>query len=501
MKIIRLTTTDETCQFSSTFDSDIIVSPDSKVALSNLGMERVINDLIIDGSNDKIKYTVRGTANEKEVLMSHASYTRNDIDLFEADMADALNGGLVLAGKEIGHQFKVDKNTSGKFHIQCLQADAVMHQTDWVANAKKNAGVESIKYTATSNGKLFKESIGVAGNNNDYMSTLHDPLCKGAGVFRARVYRQVDVVTANGGDGFIVGLSSTDLSAKYDAGTAITYADMDYAVYYPSNLQGGAGATEFFYTIEGANPVATATNVEYIGNNSNNNNIIDMSISAGRLKATVYSNSGGTVGVDLIAVAYEGSKYYPFIIIRGNGGATGTTLNYVRATLDPYLKPPTDYGVEDEGLGVPAPPRPNKSPSTGYIEFESADFADALGFNVARQPNKISRHYDWLGQYTFELHNLSDAFLVQMKSMELESYDDYDKDGFGGGRKNLLAIVPYSASDAVIYEPNNLLWIDLNNMSPMNLRNIYARVVKSDYSTLNVRGLTSMTILVKGKDE
>ena len=80
------------------------------------------------------------------------------------------------------------------------------------------------------------------------------------------------------GDGFIVGLSTTNLAEKYDAGTAIDYADMTYAVYYPSNLQGGTGTTEFFYTIQGATPVVTAESIEYIGDNSNNNNIIVVTV-------------------------------------------------------------------------------------------------------------------------------------------------------------------------------------------------------------------------------
>jgi len=501
MKLIRLTSTDANAHFNSIFDEDIIIEPKSQIALNSLSMERVLGDITIDGSNDKITYTVNGIANEKDVYLAHDSYNNATIDIFEQDMQTKLNDSLQLADKQIGHQFKVDKTTSGKFQINCLQADTFSHGDDWQANAKKNGGAESIQWLNAGQ-RLLKENGASNGNNNNYISTLHDPLCSGAGVFRARCRQQVDVTAANGNDGFIVGLSTENLSAKYDAGTAISYTDMTHAIYYPSNLQGGTGATEFFYTINGGTPVVTGTNVEYIGNDSANNNVIDMSIAEGRLKGTVYSNSGGATGVDLIDVAVDRNvNYYPFIIIRGTGGAVGTVLDFIRVSLDPYEKPPTTYNEEIDDYGEPRPPKPTRANRNGYLSFESRDLADLLGYALATQPTVLSRHHTWTANYVFELHNLTDAFLVQMRSMELESYDDFNADGHGGGAQNLLAIVPYTSSDSVVYEANNLIWIDMKNASPISLRNFYARIVQSDYSNIVVRGLTTMTILIKNKDE
>jgi hypothetical protein len=88
-----------------------------------------------------------------------------------------------------------------------------------------------------------------------------------------------------------------------------------------------------------------------------------------------------------------------------------------------------------------------------------------------------------------------------MMSMELESYDDYTDDGSGGGARNLLCIIPNGASESIAYEPSNLIWISLKNMHSLSLRNVFCRIVQSDYSELQTRGLTTMTILVKDKNE
>ena len=110
-------------------------------------------------------------------------------------MEITLNDSLVLVGKEIGHQFKVEKTTSGKFSIDCQQADYVGHGLDWAGNSYKPVANESLVWDgATAGGIISKEDTVVAGNNNNYISSLHYPLCHGAGVFRTRCYRQVETV-------------------------------------------------------------------------------------------------------------------------------------------------------------------------------------------------------------------------------------------------------------------------------------------------------------------
>ena len=513
MKLIRLTTQDENCHFSSTFDQDIIVKPDSKIALQTLSMERVLGELAIDGNNDKITYTVRGDANSKDVFLAHTGtnpYTNSNIGLFMTDVTDKMNAALTSAGKEIGHQFNVSKNTSGMFHIECSQSDITNRVTELAANAPKRTvlGTPGTPVLTNTAAGIWNKPTGVTvANDNTYMSYLNDPLTKGSAIFRAQIWKQVDVLGASGTDGAIIGVTTINIADKVNAGNDLDDIDIDYGIYFPSLYDGGNPGnpkSEYQKIEAGIFTAAPATEVEYVGDNDTDNDVMEIKIAEGKITGQIWSNTGGATPDLVFEEDYvPGTSYYPFIIIRGSGGTAGTRLNNIKITTDPYLDPPTalhgDYHTYQ--LGAPQPPRGTSAQTNGYIQFESTDLADALGYETRRIPEagfQLSRHFDFAGSFTFALHNLADSFLIQMMSMELESYDDYDKDGHGGGAKNILAVVPADASDAVVYEPNNLIWIDLH---PFTLRNIHARIVKSDYSTITTRGLTSMTILVKDKGE
>ena len=46
------------------------------------------------------------------------------------------------------------------------------------------------------------------------------------------------------------------------------------------------------------------------------------------------------------------------------------------------------------------------------------------------------------------------------------------------------------------YEPNNLNFIDIKNVRKLNIRNIRARILKSDLSQVKLKGLTTITVLL-----
>ena len=132
--------------------------------------------------------------------------------------------------------------------------------------------------------------------------------------------------------------------------------------------------------------------------------------------------------------------------------------------------------------------------------------SNSLGYRGARYPidgyiNSIKIEY--IGNYELNLLEISDAFLVQLNNLNLQSYDDYDENYSGkGGKQNLLAVIPHSDHDSqVIYQPNYPLWIDLNNRDPLLLRDIKAIILRKDYTHVQNRGLTSLTILVREPDE
>ena len=88
-------------------------------------------------------------------------------------------------------------------------------------------------------------------------------------------------------------------------------------------------------------------------------------------------------------------------------------------------------------------------------------------------------------------------YLLELLNLQLESYDTFEE-----GRKNILALIPYDDSNSkVSYDPNNLIFLDLNNKESINLTSLKMRLVRADYSNPDISGLTSAVIYIKGKDE
>ena len=75
------------------------------------------------------------------------------------------------------------------------------------------------------------------------------------------------------------------------------------------------------------------------------------------------------------------------------------------------------------------------------------------------------------------------------------------------GRKNLLEVIPASETHIdddtglVQYQPNERVFIDVGNKIPLLLRNIRARIVNTDYSTIDLVGLASLNLVLRNMIE
>ena len=82
-----------------------------------------------------------------------------------------------------------------------------------------------------------------------------------------------------------------------------------------------------------------------------------------------------------------------------------------------------------------------------------------------------------------------------MLNMPLQSYDMSDQ---RQGRENILCVVPKNDEDlAVEYEPNTLLYLDLDNNYPIKLANLRLRILRHDYSPVRTRGLSSIVLAIE----
>jgi hypothetical protein len=128
-----------------------------------------------------------------------------------------------------------------------------------------------------------------------------------------------------------------------------------------------------------------------------------------------------------------------------------------------------------------------------FLSF-SQDLATFLGFTFTSQlsPTSVS-NYQWLAANIFDITDIADSFVVELLSLDLDSYDGQTSD-----RRSILATVPKSegADGTIIYEVNYPTFVNVRNRNPITLRNIRARILKADLTQFTVLGTSNMTLLI-----
>lgn len=422
---------------------------------------------------------------------------------------DITNQGVINNNKEFGTQFRVSENSNNRVQIESLQSFYNARQGELVANIPTvtlQAGGTGPALETTAAG-VWSKPDGEAGiADNRYMDYINTPLGRGASLFRSKVYRLDPAGTGNPlTEGFIVGLTTTNPSSYLTNTTFMSNAQLSYGVHV-------ADKTANYSTIKDGTFTATATAAEIQAvANRVNSDVIDWVVANGKIECRLFQNSTGAVPTILFTEAYDyvnKPKLYPFMVIRGgrNDAATqNVRLFSFKFCLDPYLeKPPSSVDIH-ETLGAPAPPsrRVNNSASNMFFDLGSPDVANYLSFRNQRIPTSgtsLLNNLVAIADQTFNALDQTSNYLIILDSLNIDSYDDFSDDDSGGQRRSILATIPNNGS-SVAYEPNNINYIDINNVSDLSLRNFYSRVVRSDYGKLRSVGLLSMTILIKEKNE
>ena len=73
MKLLRLTTNKSDCVFNETLNEDLILQPNSKIALKNISIQSNKSKIQITGVNDTIRYKLKGN-NDASLVVCHLSH-------------------------------------------------------------------------------------------------------------------------------------------------------------------------------------------------------------------------------------------------------------------------------------------------------------------------------------------------------------------------------------------------------------------------------------------
>ena len=503
VKLIRLATddiendanADITARFNNNLNADLVLEPFSQVALLNCALDTLDSEIVIDGRNNQIVWSIG--ENESGGTVSHISlldlgtYNSNNIDDFLLDMSKSLNQRCSYLTtddnlNELGIEWNL-RIVNRKLQIWWARGFMAQNESSWIYEDTQ------IVFDVIAGRPNIRAFIGLLETDAVTTNCLFKThISKGCGVHMAQIAKLVaspaDDYAKNG---FIIGLSTSPIYAlqndefrteeiSYGLKVSITSAGAQYSTW-----------------LDGDETV-NSTVPNYAGENNVTNDWLKVGIDGGKIIIGICTDASSGNFVELESYDYDGeTELYPFIVF--NSGAQYTRLRYLFTTISFFnnnnqLTDNQTILSSDVGfLTLPA------VPVTGILNniVLSKEVADFCGYTNPEYPPTGTETqgllFQWIGDTIFNAGNISDSFLVLLDNLQLESYD-----GLVSQRKNILYTIDSSDDTGkLVYEVPNPIYIDLNNQAPIALRNIRARILNNDYTDIRLLERGFMTILIQ----
>jgi len=512
MKFIRLISTNNSSDgiLDNEFNQDIKIDEDSQIAYRSLAVEVDPEELTIDNSNNGItlqtKISDALTSGQAGLDFGNFS-TSNPAELLE-NLGKACNNSLVEKPFNIGTQFQsIIKGGKTRIESQFCPNSAPLTKENFAqphGDFINDANISASNYSSSSSS---------ADDENIFFS--YQEFGKGAAVFRTRIRNLADNGGASNTNGFDIGLSDVN-PAQWNLIGNFTLPDAQKTY----NIKVKKPTENYFFNVKGnANQDGNFTPESFAIGTLANNDIIEFIKLGTNLILRVYRNSDATVktlATVNLKTTYNGvgefgvnQPLFPYIIMHGAQAEANLDSVYTRCFFDPFTSnvvPTVLNTVEDvaggndhESLGVkPGQARPNQSSARGRISFESSTLAEYLGFQNTLNTSESLGNFLLHSENNFNAGIKYDNLIIELMNLQVDSYDGLEK-----GRRNVIATIPAikNADGAIVNEANNLVFIDLENAQPRYFRNIKARILYGDLSTVKTIGLTSLSLLIKNKNE
>jgi hypothetical protein len=471
MRLIRLTTEDNRCVFDSVFNSDLVIKPYSKIALSSFTTQLNNLNMIIDSQNNEIQYTVEGSQYEKILTLPNGTYTSSTIGNFWIETTRLFNQSMQSRRSQINRQWFCGID-GGRAVFQCKYGSRVF------VSSSQSAGLYVCKEIIAGGSGQGIVKKGNAGSNNAFIY-IKSPNNKGCSSLRAGLYADSGSGVQSG---FVIGYTAENPSASTTVINPINYL---YAIRYKDLLQ------PYGIIINGVESVTTV--MPLVGDT------FDIECVSGEIRLYIYRGTGNT-SVLLHDDPYDHeTNLFPLMLFVG----TTTIINGIQFTSDPYYNQTNtqsgDEIIPTNNLLTPIPTTNEKT--NCYLQFINPDLGLLLGFNKTRYPssgfNNVAEPI-FLGEKPFSLRDFSESYIIEMLNLKLDSMDSQSK-----GPKNFLYVIPQLSAirEHVVYQVPQLIFLNLNNATDINLRELRVRVLKDDLSPITCYGISELVIIIKEKDE
>jgi hypothetical protein len=476
MKLVRVSTTDPKAQFDNTFDSGIGIPENSAIALQNLSIELDEEEIVIDSTNDTIRYQFT-TLTLLTAIIRHGTYQKSNIgngvagvDLLY-EIRKALNLSLTTSKNQIGTEYNVYINNDKRVAIE------------WRTNPSKDPGRTDLPgYPLATTAKVTRtgtQANGVYGRSDtgtDRTSYLYVDrfASRGAALWMAEISTK-----PNAGE-FIFGFTTSNPKNI----TSFTDNVFEYAI-----VAFGAG-TNYDIIKSGTRSVPGTTKALAAGDT------MAVNISGGNVLLNIYDSAGAETNME--SYVYDNNvKLYPVIVFAATSGNKVTTLRF---TSSPYQDNTEYLFINNDNPNLTTGDIPEQGTVQNkeqFMIFGSATLANWLGYNNTRHPGSgtvlVKNTNTFNADTLVSVIDLGQNLIVELLSFDIDSHDGYD-----GKRRNIVATIPVESNNgAVQFSPPYPLFIDLQNSTPLVIRNLRLRILKRDLSPVEINGIATMCLLFK----
>ena len=223
-------------------------------------------------------------------------------------------------------------------------------------------------------------------------------------------------------------------------------------------------------------------------------------------------NEDPSSGKDFMEIMGQ-TKLYPVIIFASKEATDGdygaTLLSELFFTASPHIADPTP---PKSGIGATRIMGDPSAQKTGWIKLHQSVqryFSFPSAYMPSSAPNKGLEYTDtltFIGGKVSTTTGFPENFVVELLTLPLDSYDGQEllADGSvngAGQRKSILATIPQDRDENGVlrHETGDPYFIDLNNLEPILLRNIFLRLLDNDLDQVPMNGKGCITLLTREK--
>jgi hypothetical protein len=458
---------DTKAQFTAFFNEDIILKPNSRIALRNIQFSTPNVDSIEPGQGMRIslKDNINGSKNWKTVLVNEFDYRDDELGV---NMYEKINSAflttdcpLIRTGVLNRVMFNVGYTDRNIMHIDFKFIEDY-YNTNLSTNTNIQYDNETFEYSKTGN-----------YGNWDYINTGKLPLCLGTGTLNCNIDGLDDV------NGCAIGI----IQGIYTPGPTDPKQPADTSFFFKAYTESNT------YWYKQINEIAVDTGIDV-----QDQDLMTIQIQLGSFKLIIVRADGeiietnGLMGIYFSAETDDGTfttvqlQYYGYFGLKNEN----SKINDISWTQNPFFSA-NENGIVKTPLPTPHVVVSSLSdavPSTVSIDFLQG-FNHIIGFN-----NVYYEHTGVSGSFVGNLSTtdvkLPDGFYVVLDNIRLNSYDFNPQQI--GRRKNILTNITsfefLTTYSLITYETDSPTFIDMDNKEPIILNSISVSVYDNDNNLL-----------------